>query len=304
MGIRIGIDGGGTKTLLRAMENGQLLGEVRGGASNLTALPAEQVRDNLTRLIGGFFNQSGTSPDQVDRLVLGTAGASSPSARTILQEVLAGLVPGAQLLIVDDAIPLLYAGTGDGVGMVLISGTGSICSGRNRKGQQTRAGGWGHLIGDEGSGYALGRDCLTAVMESFDGRIGPTVLTDMIFDRLHLSDHKALIDWVYRQGNGKAEIAALSDLCDKAAEDGDQAARAIMERAAGELARLVAAVAKNLDLPPEDRCCVCAGGNLVHSQQLRGLLTQELESLLPGGRILLSQRDAADGCLLMAETMA
>lgn len=293
----IGIDGGGTKTLLRAadLSSHAPLGEVRGGASNLTALPEEVVHANLKALLADFFASSGLKPEDCAAVALGSAGAGSPTAQAVLQEMLASLLPQSVVLVTDDALPVLYAGTQTGVGMILISGTGSICLGRNHRGERFRAGGWGHLIGDEGSGYALGRDALTAVMESFDGRGPQTLLTGLIFNRLGLTQPMELIDWTYRRGNGKSEIAALSALCEQAALEGDAAALAIFDRAAGDLARMVKAVAAHL--PPKDQVCVCSGGNLTKSPLLR----ESLSRRLPGLPLILSQRDAADGCLLMAQ---
>ena len=154
MNYLIGIDGGGTKTLLRAADSGTLalLGEAKGGASNLTALPEKEVQGNLDGLLADFFAQSGLSPNDCCGAVLGSAGAGSPDARERLQGMLAALLPKSRILVEDDALPVLYAGTETGVGMILISGTGSICLGRNEAGERFRAGGWGHLIGDEGSG--------------------------------------------------------------------------------------------------------------------------------------------------------
>ena len=296
MGFLIGIDGGGTKTLLRAADaNLQPLGEVRGGASNLTALPPETVLENLRGLLDDFFSRYPLQREDCDVLVLGSAGAGSPDARSTLEGFLRQLMPDTALLVTDDALPVLYAGTGDGVGMMLISGTGSICLGRDRAGNRFRSGGWGHLIGDEGSGYAIGRDSLTAVMEAFDGRGPETLLTDLIFRQLSLREPMELIDWTYRRGNGKSEIAALSRLCEQAVLAGDPAAEAIFDRAAAQLARMTAAVAARL--PAENRICVCSGGNLVKSPLLR----QRLAALQPGIRLVLSERDAADGCLLMAK---
>ncbi|MDD6174618.1 MAG: BadF/BadG/BcrA/BcrD ATPase family protein [Firmicutes bacterium] len=295
MRFLIGIDGGGTKTLLRAAdENLRPLGEARGGSSNPTALSPEAILQNLRSLMDDFFRHSALSRGDCASLVLGSAGAGSPAVGAMLEDFLHRLMPGVPLTVTDDALPVLYAGTGDGVGMVLISGTGSICLGRDRDGTRFRAGGWGHLIGDEGSGYAIGRDSLTAVMEAFDGRGPETLLTELIFRELSLQEPAELIDWVYCRGNGKSEIAALSRLCEQAAQEGDPAAEAIFDRAAAQLARMAKAVAAKL--PAENRVCVCSGGNLVQSR----LLLQRLKALLPGIRLTHSEKDAADGCLLMA----
>lgn len=292
----IGIDGGGTKTLLRAATfELKSLGEVRGGASNLTALGAETVRENLKNLLSCFYAQSDLKREDCAVLTLGSAGAGTPDAHQTLTGFLEELMPGTKIVVTNDAIPMLYAGIGGGVGMILISGTGSVCFGRNEEGTLFRAGGWGHLIGDEGSGYALGRDCLTAILEAFDGRGPKTVLTEMVFEALLLKDPYEMIDWTYRRGNGKSEIAALSAICEKAALQGDEAALAIFDRAAADLAKQTAAVAKHLCT--DAHICVVTGGNLTKASILR----EKLAALQPDIRFVMSGKDAADGCLIMAK---
>ena len=294
----IGIDGGGTKTLLRAADfDLNSLGEVKGGASNLTALDEEAVKNNLTKLLNDFYAQNDLKREDCAALVLGTAGATTAGAQAVLKEHFANIMPGVPVTITSDAIPMLYAGSGAGTGMVLVSGTGSVCFGRNSEGTLFRAGGWGHIIGDEGGGYALGRDSLIAIMEAFDGRGPKTVLTDMIYTELGLKDPPDLLDWVYRRNNGKAEIAALSRFTEKAAIQGDEAALGIFDKAAYDLARLIGAVAANL--PPEGHVCVITGSNLTKAPILR----EKLAALQPDIRFIVSEKDAADGCLIMAKEM-
>lgn len=294
----IGIDGGGTKTLLRAADfDLNPLGEMRGGASNLTALETEAVTGNLTKLLDDFYDKYGLDRKDCAALVLGTAGATTAGAQTVLRDHFAKIMPGVPVTIVSDAVPMLYAGSGAGTGMVLVSGTGSVCFGKNGDEPLYRAGGWGHIIGDEGGGYALGRDSLVAIMEAFDGRGPKTMLTDMIFGHLGLKDPPDLLDWVYRRGNGKAEIAGLSWITEKAALAGDEAAIAIFDKAAADLARQTAAVAKHL--PPEGLVCVITGSNLTKAPILR----EKLAALQPDIRFIVSEKDAAEGCLIMAKEM-
>ena len=174
----IGIDGGGTKTHLKALsEEKTLLGEGFGGASNLTALPREQVADNLSKLLREFFRETGLLPENCAGLCLGTAGASSNVARGLLEEMLAREVPGIPVYVTSDGIAALYGGTLTGYGVILIAGTGSVCFARNQQGQVWRTGGWGHLLGDEGSAYAVSAAMLRAVLMECDGRGEKTLIT-------------------------------------------------------------------------------------------------------------------------------
>ncbi|MBR6789455.1 MAG: hypothetical protein IKM31_01150 [Oscillospiraceae bacterium] len=295
----IGIDGGGTKTLLRAATfDLEPLGEMKGGASNLTALPAETVEAHLTALFDDFYAKyPHLKREDCAVVAFATAGVSTPEAYQIQHGFMEKLMPHSKYVIVSDAVPMLYAGCGGGVGIVLISGTGSVCFGRNEEGTLFRVGGWGHIIGDEGGGYAIGRDALTAIVHAFDGRGPETLLADMILPHLGLKDVFDLTDWVYRRGKGKSEIAGISWIVEKAALQGDQAALAIFDRAAEDLAKHVTAVKKKLS--PEANVCVLSGSNLTKSPLLR----EKLAALLPDIRFVISGKDAADGCLIMAKEM-
>ena len=98
----------------------------------------------------------------------------------------------------------LYGGTLTGCGVILIAGTGSVCFARNQQGQIWRTGGWGHLIGDEGSAYAVSAAMLRAVLMECDGRGEKTLLTPLVMEKLGISDPMGIVDWVYHSGNGKA----------------------------------------------------------------------------------------------------
>ena len=302
MNYVIGIDGGGTKTHLKALDFRQkVVGEARGGASNLTALSTETVQENLRLLITEFYEQTGLSPKDCVSVCLGTAGASSNTSQQELSAILADLFPGIPTLLTNDALPILYSGTPTGCGIVLIAGTGSVCMARDLEGNLWRVGGWGHLIGDEGSGYHIACRMLSAVMRAYDGRGCQTVLTDLLLEHLRLSSHMELIDYLYQSGNGKKEIASLASLCDRALELGDDTAKAIYEESADSLCEMVATAAQKLS-PAEQEpvICVYTGGMVTKSSALQNLLSQKLQKKAPNVVLKECRHDAAYGCALMA----
>ena len=135
----------------------------------------------------------------------------------------------APVLVVNDALAALVAGAGDqGPGIVLIAGTGSICYGRNEAGQAARAGGWGYLLGDEGSGWWIGRRTLSAVMRAGDGRGPATLLTERVLAHLELDETSDLIHEVYYRDTRRRAVAGLSGVVQRAADDGDVVARQIL----------------------------------------------------------------------------
>lgn len=301
MNYVIGIDGGGTKTHLKALDLRQkVVGEAWGGASNLTALSTETVQENLRLLITEFYEQTGLSPKDCVSVCLGTAGASSNTSQQELSAILADLFPGIPTLLTNDALPILYSGTPTGCGIVLIAGTGSVCMARDLEGNLWRVGGWGHLIGDEGSGYHIACRMLSAVMRAYDGRGRQTVLTELLLRHLGLSSPMDLIDYIYQSGNGKKELASLAVLCDEAFALGDPAAKRIYEEAADSLFEMVATAAQKLSSDRSPVICVCAGSMVTKSLPLRNILYQRLQEKVPDIVLQECRQDAAYGCALMA----
>ena len=172
---------------------------------------------------------------------------------------------------------------------------------RDLEGNLWRVGGWGHLIGDEGSGYHIACRMLSAVMRAYDGRGCQTVLTDLLLEHLRLSSPMELIDYLYQSGNGKKEIASLASLCDRALELGDDTAKAIYEESADSLCEMVATAAQKLS-PAEQEpvICVYTGGMVTKSSALQNLLSQKLQKKAPNVVLKECRHDAAYGCALMA----
>ncbi len=303
----IGIDGGGTKTHLAAADRKMnIFCQVYGAGSGLTSLPAEQVRANLHQLLDCFFLKSALPLERCRCICLGSAGAGQERARQVLAGILAEKTGKVPLLVTPDGIGALAGGLEGGTGLLVISGTGSICCGRNARGKTARAGGWGHLMGDEGSGYDVGCKILRHVARAADGRDRFTLLTQLLQEHLGASDIYSLTDRIYSKKNEKSEIASLAILCDTAYSRGDWAAQKIMREAAAALAELVAATAKqlwrSLGNAPCQRSipCVCAGSFLEKSANLKKHLRQELDILYPGVSLHSPAHSAAWGCAALA----
>jgi N-acetylglucosamine kinase-like BadF-type ATPase len=163
--------------------------------------------------------------------------------------------------------------------VALIAGTGSIAYGRNAAGVTARTGGWGYLLGDEGSGYALVLAGLQAVVRAADGRGDATALTERLLGHLGLSQPQELVPAVYRSGRDRAALAALAPLILATAEEGDALAVRLMMRAADELAALVAAVVCKLGLAPQALPLALAGGVLLGSAFYRQAVLRALASV-------------------------
>ncbi|MCR8632924.1 N-acetylglucosamine kinase [Paenibacillus radicis (ex Xue et al. 2023)] len=259
----LAVDGGGTKTaLLVGDEEGHVLSLSYGGSSNLKSRPWDEVKTELSGLIRRGLELSGSSREQVAGIVLGLAGSDRPEDKARIVEHLAAELPQqAVITVYNDAITALAAGTFGERGMVLISGTGSICCGFDpATDEYIRVGGWGYVFGDEGSGFDLGKRGLQAVMKAYDGRTAPTLLTDKILARLSLASPDKLITAIYEADNMRAKVASLSPAVFEAAKEGDAAAEFIVSEAVRELAALAAATHCKLKHGTDKTPLILSGG--------------------------------------------
>src|SRR5579872_3801360 len=171
----LGIDAGGTKTVcLLADDDGRVLAEARGGGANLHAAGELSVEKVLHALMEEAIGEREIAPAAI---CLGIAGVDREDEARVVRAIMRRIGYKSRTLVVNDALIALVAGVGEAPGIVVIAGTGSIAYGRNAAGEAARAGGWGHMIGDEGSGYWIGREALAAVMRAGDGRGPETALT-------------------------------------------------------------------------------------------------------------------------------
>lgn len=293
MRFAAGVDGGGTRTTVECctMEGAALCREVFG-PFNLNSVGEERFTALLEE-IAAFLGKTG----ECAALCIGAAGVSNPRVRELTAQVMDGVCPWR--LAGDHEIALHGAHSG-GPGLALIAGTGSICCGKNERGELVRTGGWGHLIDDGGSGYALGRDLLSAVVRQWDGRGEETVLTRLLLARLEIETPQELVAYVY--GGDKSRVASLAPLAGQAAAQGDRTALDIYARNGAELGELVLAAAKRLGMETGEVALL--GGLLTGDGRLREALTAWLAERAPGLRCIEPRQDAAAGAAMLALELA
>ena len=295
-----GWDGGGTKTeVLCVNEQGDVLGNERFGPLNINGAGREVVAQSVKDCVGFMASMPG-GLEACRALVIGVAGVSNVEVSGFITGcVRANGYTGRLDLQGDQDIAL--AGAVEGPGAVLVAGTGSVCCGRDENGQKGRAGGRGHLIDDEGSGYAIGRDVLSAVVRADDGRIEPTVLTGMVYEHLGVSSIQQIITWLYSPQTGKKEVAELSQLWARALERDDHAARAIAHKAACELSKLACALWKTLGLTRGELALV--GSILTKSAVIREEVKALCLSEYPEMDIRFARGTPAQGAVQLALQM-
>lgn len=228
----LGIDGGGTKTTgVIANEQGKVFGEVTVGATNPNSVQQAAIKDELTKVQMMLRDQTGPIYSQVKSVFAGISGVGHPSAKQEMQDIIASsLDTGCEVTIDTDAITALYSGTMGEPGIVQIAGTGSISFGLNHQGNRDRVGGWGYLIGEYGSGFAVGRDGLEAAFLAHDKVKAPTEIHDHIVSHFQLDALPDSIHLIYQAKNSKELIASLSKLVVKATDNGDHVAEKIIRK--------------------------------------------------------------------------
>ncbi len=295
----IGVDGGATKTVgVLAGLDGPEMRRATVGPTNLHAADDRAVARNLRRL-AGELSAFGASGRDVAATVLGIAGAGRPAEALRLRELAASAGFSGPVVVATDARVALHGATGGSPGILVIAGTGSMCYGRDGDGSEARAGGWGHVLDDAGSGYAIGLAALRAVVRQADGRAGRTPLADTVLPALGV-DIEGLVPWA--AAASKAAVAALAPAVLAASANGDAAAVAIVAPAARDLAALVAAVGAKLALASQP-VVVLSGSVLERNESFRRQVASAVLEWRPDARIGPPSADGAWGAVLMAREL-
>jgi len=296
----LGIDSGGTKTICQLADStGRVLAESRGPGANLQALGELEVEKVLHELVEDTL---GPQPVRVDAICAGMAGVDRPDEGATIRAILRRIGHRARLLVVNDALIALEAALPGAPGIVLLAGTGSIAYGRDAHGRAARAGGWGYILGDEGSGYWLGRAALQAVVRAADGRGPATLLTRRLLDHYGIRRPQDLIHEIYDRTVRPTAVAALATLVDIAADEGDQVAVALLNQASDELASAAASVAAQLSLPAGP--VITAGGRLPAGGTLAVRVQGRLAQALPGVDVRPLSVEPVTGAVRLAIDLA
>lgn len=263
----LGIDGGGSKTsAILADASGTVLGVGSAGASNYQAIGFDNATQSVIAAIADAKQKAKLPLETVvDAACFGLSGIDRPHEQAQFTEWANSHNIAKQHTVVNDAEIVLAAGTPDGWGIALICGTGSICYGRSPGGQIARAGGWGYLLGDEGSGYDIAVHALRWATQTADGRANANALLHATLDHFKLDNAEQLIGHVYRPETTQAEIATLARVIVTMAENKDPYAYTILDQAGRELSRMISAVVRELELREPH---VALGGGVLHNDSV------------------------------------
>jgi len=275
-----GIDAGGTQTKLWLLRQEgrefEFVGRGVSGPGNLQDVGPDGLMKAILDALGQAARQAGMDePPALDAVVVGAAGIGRPDDVVRAREALARTFPGARADAHNDAIVALAGGTLGDPGAVVIAGTGSTAWAYLPGGGWVRTGGWGYLLGDEGSGFAIGLEGLRRVTRASDGREESTSLTQAILEALGLSDVWDMVPVMYGGPVPKQTIAALAPVVLREAEKGDRVAQSVIRQAVADVAALVAAIRRQAELPRP--CPLVTVGGVFSNSYFAGLFRAEIE---------------------------
>jgi N-acetylglucosamine kinase-like BadF-type ATPase len=305
--LLLGVDGGGATTqALLATAEGQILGRGIGPPSNPHRVGFDEACRAIKTAIEGAFFQV-TDPHlalekshwvlaDIGAACFGLAGVDSAKDEALFSSWLRTEGVKFQFSVFNDSELILNGGTPDGWGVALISGAGSVCLGRHADGATVRAGGWGHVLGDEGSGYAIAVSALRLATQAADGRGGSRPLLDAALAHWKLKDAKDLIAFAYKPETTPDDIASLGARVLELAARRDATAQAIVDDAGAALALHVDTVVRELGLvePP-----LALGGSMARAALKKSILAKVGSPLGPVSLVA----DPVQGAIAAARRM-
>ncbi len=308
----LGVDGGGTKTIARltcldaprspgTTTHGPM--SVLGSGMSSGSNPYSVGWDSAVEAIRIAVQRALSEAELGDRpraAVLAIAGCATPTARTRLSEELTKARIADRVKVVPDTAPVLASATPGEPAIGLIAGTGSTAIARRANDETVMIGGWGYLIDDGGSGYALGRDALLLLSRVEDHPESGSCkrLHNAVLDRLGVSALADVKPLIYQAPSPRGAVATLAPLVLQLAAEGDESAESIVQQGAVDLARLVQVASIKLGGAPAE--VFLAGGLLQHSTHYCQRLSQRLEAEGVAVTSWGLAPDAACGCAELA----
>lgn len=295
----IAVDGGQSSTLaLAALTDGRIVGSGHAGPSNHIHEPGGMARleNALRQSIGEALAAAQQPAEAVVSACLGMTGAWD-EARGMAQRIL----PRAAVQSWHDSVTALAGASTARPGIVVIAGTGSVAYGRLADGREAKAGGWGYIMGDEGSGYDIGRAALSMATQASDGRIAPTLLAQAIPAHFQMADLYAVHRAIYSGQIDRPQIAGLAQVVAAAAAAGDACARGLLDDAGGHLARAALTVSARLGGRAAGLTAVYpTGGVFQPGGQVTAAFRAAVEADAAGLRVEAAAFSPVVGALLLA----
>lgn len=299
----LAVDGGATNCrAILCTSDGVVLGCAQSGPCNYQNVGLDMTVARLREVV---INVVSGRTQQLKAAVFGLAGLDtredyrivSAAVNTMLSQL--GISCENTIMDNDGMITLLGA-VGPDNGVLVIAGTGTIACGITKQGDQARAGGWGHLLDDSGSGYAIGKAALSHIMRVYDGRDCESGIVKAVLDQLMLPEPESVVNWVYSENYSIDRVAALAPAICALAEQGDWKARAILADSTQGLKSIAMAVIHRLQLQHSPFQLLLSGGLLRNTQVFRDQLVDLIRAECPLVNLIDAQYPPICGAVLRA----
>jgi glucosamine kinase len=299
MAFYLGFDAGGTKTDCALADETQILARAQNGSIKPLRVSAEQAEANMRDLLQGIARQSGVDLKQVAVSCVGTAGVRLPQTRDWMQQIISKYA-GGEILVCGDEATALDAGFPGQAGVLVIGGTGSNILGRTSYGETFNVGGWGPVLGDEGSGYWIGLEALKAACRAHDFQ-RPTMILERV---MRFWSAPTIGDVVnIATGTPAPDFSQLAPLVVECAEAGDTVALEILElggRILGECATHAVRRLRALEPDAPVPSVAYVGGILKSVRFVRESMIETIHQSLPMVKVLPEAVDPVIGALWRA----
>nr|WP_263327133.1 BadF/BadG/BcrA/BcrD ATPase family protein [Neobacillus sp. Marseille-Q6967] len=282
----LAVDGGGTKTravLVDAEAN--ILGEGKAGPSNYHVVGTVGAKEALVEAILAAFKDAGIEDGQsvkVKKAVFALAGIDTSNdeievAGVVQQVVKEMSIEIDSLLVENDCLSALLGATQNKAGILLIAGTGSIVFAHDGKNRIIRSGGWGHRVGDEGSGYWIGKQAIQSVLKMQDGRGEETLLSKLILEKFNFNNIEDLYNWTYSDSYSVDDVGALAAVVDEAYRLGDGVSKCILDAAVDELLLLVETAIEKADIQEDEFDLIFQGGVIHNNHYIKSQVLERIQ---------------------------
>ena len=287
----LGVDGGGTKTVIRITNHyGTVASEIITGSGNYKSVGIEKASFNINKGILDAIKQLNIDIEREDIIFssscFGLSGLDCDKDNEIYKNIILNskirkFLNLEKIIFCNDSRIGLAAGSNNKNGIMIICGTGSNCFGINEEGKEAKANGWDYILGDEGSAYEIGVRALRLVMREYDGRGRKTLLSKIILEDLKLQSISDLIEWCYNIPFSSERFAALTKTVCRTAELGDKLSIKLLYEQAQEAFRSINVVAKKLKLTNRNFDIVYVGSVFRCEKYFKNVLTQMLKDKFP-----------------------
>ncbi|GAB6107052.1 N-acetylglucosamine kinase [Fusibacter bizertensis] len=265
----IGIDGGGTNTIGLIGDHTGVMAQKVVGPSNYHNIGISEMKATIEKLLMQLLDCVDIGIEAVEAICFGGAGIDTSIDVVRVSRIFNEIGYRGKLSVINDALVAMAAENGSLSGGILISGTGSVAYGFDAQHQLQRVGGWGHIVDDVGSAYAIAVAGLKAVLECYDGRGEATTLFNALKGTMQIEHEEEIIDYLYNRQNGKDQIAKLAKVISDEASKDAVAARIICN-AAEELLLSIKALDEKCGCDSLD--IVLSGSVLINNDQIYALL--------------------------------